>query len=226
MGKVEKESNYQDNTLDYEENYHSQRHKDHFDDIYYQARADVALKKFFNTIDLNSKILDFGCGLGQNILKLPNAYGYDISKYCIDFCKKKGIHSTNNLDEYDDESFDIVFSSHVLEHHPYPKKMLLDIHRKLKLKKDLILVIPFERHGKAKFDMDLNQHLYNWNFQNINNLLITSGFKIKSNRYIRGAGYKKLLFLRKLNFQIYYLGTIILSYLAGIKEMMIIAEKK
>lgn len=224
MGNIESNDNLM-TKVDYEENYHSQRHKDHFNENYYMARAKIALFKFFKRVDTKSRILDYGCGLGQNIYHLPNAFGYDISQYCIDFCRSKGIKVTRNIDDYENESFDLVFSSHVLEHHPNPKNMIAEMYQKLKPKHDLILVIPFERHGKAQFELDLNQHLYNWNFQNINNLLITSGFKIKTNKYIRGAGYSKLLKLRDFNFQLYYRSTILLSYLAGIKEMMIVAQK-
>lgn len=80
----------------------------------------------------------------------------------------------------------MVFSAHVLEHHPHPKAMLESINSKLKKDHTLVLVIPHERHGKGKFEYDLNQHLHTWNFQAINNLLITTGFKIQENRYIRG----------------------------------------
>jgi SAM-dependent methyltransferase len=170
-------------------------------------------------------LLDFGCGLGQNIMNMPNAQGYDISEFGIEFCRKKGINATNDLDSIPNEAFDVVFSAHVLEHHPHPKTMLEDINKKLKKGKTLVLVIPHERHGKGKFEYDLNQHLYTWNFQAINNLLITTGFKIKKNKYVRGAGYFRLLPLAKINFGLYRFATNLLSRLAGIKEIMVIAEK-
>ena len=98
-------------------------------------------------------------------------------------------------------------------------------HGKLKKGKTLVLVIPFERHGMGKKEYDLNQHLFTWNFQAINNLLLTTGFEILENRYIYGAGYFKLLPLAKMNFGLYRTATNVASRLAGIKEMMIIARK-
>ena len=151
--------------------------------------------------------------------------GYDISKFGIEFCRKKGITATNELDEVPAESFDVVLSAHVLEHHPHPKSMLEDIHSKMKKESQLILVIPFERHGKGQFKLDLNQHLYMWNFQTINNLLMTTGFEIRENKYIRGAGYNKLLPLAKINFGIYHRATNALSRIMGIKEIMVVATK-
>jgi SAM-dependent methyltransferase len=214
------------NKVDYESWYHSTRHSNHFNDEYYNARAKIAVKKFFEGIDLNSRILDFGCGLGQNIYYLPNAVGYDISEFGVEFCRKKGINATTKLDDIENESFDVVFSSHVLEHHPHPKQMLEEMYQKLKPGHKLVLVIPFERHGKAQFQFDLNQHLYTWNFQAINNLLLTVGFKIEENKYIRGAGYHRLLPLaKKFGFPFYRFATNFASRAAGIKEMMIVARK-
>lgn len=213
------------NKVDYEEWYHTERHNTHFNDDYYNARAEIALKKFFSGIDSSKRVLDFGCGLGQNIYRLPNAMGYDISKFGVEFCRKKGINATNNLADVPDEGFDIVVSTHVLEHHPNPTEMLGNIYSKLKKGGTLILVIPHEVHGKAKYTLDLNQHIFGWNFQNINNLLITTGFDVKNNKYLRGAGYNKLLKLAKINFNIYRLATNTLSVVSGIKEMMVIAEK-
>lgn len=213
-------------SVDYESWYHSTRHNNHFNDNYYNARARIALKKFFSGIDKQSRLLDFGCGLGQNIYYLPNAEGYDISEFGIEFCRKKGIKATTDLKAIPNDAFDVVFSAHVLEHHPHPKTMLGDIQSKLKKGGTLLLVIPFERHGKGQMRFDLNQHLYIWNFQAINNLLLTAGFEVQQNKYIRGAGYNKLLPLAKINFGLYRFATNFVSRISGIKEMMIIARKK
>lgn len=211
----------------YEEWYHTQRHSTHFNDDYYNARARISLKKFFTDshTDINQKILDFGCGLGQNIFMVPNAMGYDISTYGVEFCQRKGINATNDLSKIADNSFDVVLSTHVLEHHPHPTTMLEQIYSKLKPTGKFILVIPYEKHGKAKLELDLNQHIFMWNFQNINNLLLTVGFKVHENKYIYGAGYNKLLPLAKKNFNLYRTATNLLSRIAGIKEIMVIATK-
>lgn len=212
--------------VDYEAGYHDKRHQNHTNDDYYNARSKIALKKFFSGIDINQKILDYGCGLGQNIYSLPNAQGFDISTHGVSFCQKKGIKATSNIHEIPDNEFDVVFTSHVLEHHPHPKQMIEEMHSKLKKGKQLILVIPHERHGKGKFELDLNQHLYNWNFQNINNLLIICGFEIIQNKYLRGAGYFKLLPMAKFNFELYRWCTNLISRVFGIKEIMVVARKK
>jgi SAM-dependent methyltransferase len=211
--------------VDYEEWYHTERHGTHFNDDYYNARAEIAVKKFFSGVDSQASLLDFGCGLGQNIYKMPNAKGYDISEFGVEFCRRKGINATTHLEDIANDAFDVVFSAHVLEHHPHPKTMLEDVFSKLKKGGKFILVIPHERHGKAQFQFDLNQHLYTWNFQAINNLLLTTGFEILENKYVRGAGYNKILPLAKMNFGLYRSATNLLSRMAGIKEMMIVTRK-
>jgi SAM-dependent methyltransferase len=215
----------QKHEVDYEEWYHSTRHSNHFNDDYYEARAKIAVKKFFAGISKDAKILDYGCGLGQNILFMPNATGFDISEFGIQFCRDKGINATNRLEELPDEGYDLVFTAHVLEHHPHPKTMIEDMRRKLKKGQQLMIVIPYETHGKAGYELDLNQHLFSWNFRTLNNLLLTSGFEINENRYIRGAGYFRLLPLAKINFGLYRAATNIVSRLAGIREIMVVATK-
>lgn len=226
MAEAVAENIEEKNVLDYESGYHETRHPNHSNDEYYNARAKIALNKFFGDIDIKKRILDYGCGLGQNIFYLPNAVGYDISEYGVEQCRNKGINATTKLEEIPDKEFDYVFSSHVLEHHPHPKEMIGEMREKLKPGNDLLLVIPFERHGKAKFELDLNQHLHNWNFQNINNLLITCGFEIQQNKYLYGAGYNRLLPLSRLSFGLYRFATHLISRVFGIKEMMIVAKKK
>jgi len=46
--------------VDYESGYHSKRHATHFNKKYYEARAKIAVKKFFSGVGENESILDFG----------------------------------------------------------------------------------------------------------------------------------------------------------------------
>ena len=84
----------------YEEEYHLNRHSNLYNDSeYYFARARIALRLFFKGIKKSSKILEYGCGLGQNIclMKNINAIGYDTSKFALEFCKKKGERTVSKL---------------------------------------------------------------------------------------------------------------------------------
>ena len=212
---------------EYETEYHKKLHGHLYSNKkYYNLKAKLALSKYFKGIPKDKKILEYGCGLGQNIYLLQNAIGYDISEFSLDFARKKGIKVTNDIKVIKDESCDIVFSAHVLEHLENPLETLKLMQKKLKKGGKLILVLPVEKHGKANFKLDDSQHLYCWNFRTINNLLINAGFQPIKNSYFGGAGYGKLLSISKINLNLYVLLTRFISFLYNAKEMKIIAIKK
>ena len=74
--------------------------------------------------DIESKVLDVGCGSGQIIRGLTNngfsnVKGLDISKEAVDYCQKEGF-SVDCVDfaDYHGEAVDIIIMSHILEHFP------------------------------------------------------------------------------------------------------------
>lgn len=214
---------------DYGKSYHSKSH--HFmleNEEYYQARAKISYRKYFSDLDTNKLILEYGVGLGQNIAALPNAYGYDISMFALKQCSRRGLKVFNKKKPR--PVFDIVFSRHMLEHSKNPIKELKLMRKWLKPNGTLRLVLPIERQkmplfSKISLELSQNQHLYGWNYQTINNLLINSGFKPIENKILRGTGYKKLLFLSK-SIPLYHLVTRVAAIWSGSKEMMITAVKE
>jgi SAM-dependent methyltransferase len=162
---------------------------------------------------------------------LPNAVGYDISKFALKFAKKKGIKTTNNIKEIKNK-FDIILCSHVLEHVKDPYKTLKILRSKLKAGGKLILILPVERHGKASFDLDINQHLYCWNFRTINNLLTVANFRVIENSYLYSVTSSKLanllysiLPITKTSLILYDFLCELVSMILGGKEMKIVAVK-
>jgi ubiquinone/menaquinone biosynthesis C-methylase UbiE len=212
--------------IGYEKEYHELKHEHLYSNkYYYLIRSKLALLKYFKGIK-NEKVLEFGCGLGQNIFLIKNSVGYDVSDFAVNFCKNKGIIATKNLDELKDNSFDIVFSCHVLEHLENPQESIKLMTKKLKKGGKLIIIIPVEKTRKHSLKIDENQHVYCWTFQTINNLLIKSGLKPIENKYFRGSGYKKLLLFSRINLKLYIFLTRIVAFLKGSKEMKIVAIKE
>ena len=210
----------------YEQEYHLKKHNYLYNDVYYyNIRAKLALLRYFRDIPKDFKILEFGCGLGQNISLMPNAVGYDISKFALNFCKKKGIEVTNNIKSIKNDSIDVVFSCHVLEHLEAPFDSIELMRKKLKKGGKLILILPVEKYKKVSFEIDSNQHLYSWNFRTINNLLIKQGFKPIENKYLWAAGYKKLLLFSRINFNLYNFLTKLTGVFFNTREMKIVAVK-
>ena len=212
------------------ENYNSEYYKSIygraiFDDEHYNLKAKIAIKKYFKNVPTDINILDFGCGLGYNTYYFPNSTGFDISEFSIDFCKQKGKKTIKSLDEAKNESFDVIFSSHTLEHVESPFETLKLLYKKLRPGGKLILVLPVEKFGKSDFKPDSNQHLFLWNFRTINNLLIRSGFQILENSYRRGYGYDKFHSIAKINFKLFETFTTLTSIIYGVKELFIVAKK-
>ncbi|MBS3151727.1 class I SAM-dependent methyltransferase [Candidatus Woesearchaeota archaeon] len=209
---------------EYEEEYHCIIHKHLLqDERYYSFRAKHADKTYWKY--LHGKVLEFGCGLGQNIyLKKERAIGLDISNFCKKECEKKGINIIQDSKKFKDNSFDSVLACHVLEHMENPSEILREFYRILKDNGKLVLILPVSCHNRPykNWKTDKSKHLFQWNFAAINELLYFIGFKIKLNMFNYAYGYS--LFY-KLPFSVgnYLLQTA--GFLRNRKEMLIVAEK-
>ncbi len=122
--------------------------------------------KEFSTKDLSElKILDFGCGKGARVLKFIelnlDAFGVDINNNfwsedkLKDVCKL--IPSNNYKIPFNDNFFDFVISSSVMEHVSNHEKVFLEIYRVLKPGGYAIhnfpskYFLPFEPHMNIPF---------------------------------------------------------------------------
>lgn len=211
----------------YEREYHLNRHNHMYKDSeYYFIRSKVAQKLFFKGIRRNSKILEYGCGLGQNIFLLNNAIGYDVSKFALDFCRKKGNRVVDNLKELKRYGkFDIVLACEVLEHLENPLEALNEMNKQLKEGGKLILVLPIEKE-RIPMTLDVNQHLFSWNPQTITNLLLRAGFYPIYYEIIRTTGFNKLLPFSRISFGLYFFLIKVGAIISGSKHMKIIAIKR
>lgn len=93
----------------------------HIHDIKYLKKI---LSKY---IPFHSKILDVGCGIGENLqlmqtLGYTSVYGVDVSELMVAISSKKGFNAVcvNNIAELP-PSFDVLLFSHVLEHINFPE---------------------------------------------------------------------------------------------------------
>ena len=85
--------------------------------------------RYFNILGAGegSRVLDFGANWGYFAFQLKTA-GYDVEAYEISqkraaYGKKIGVDIITDFDEVSD-GFDVVFSSHVIEHVPNPQSIL------------------------------------------------------------------------------------------------------
>ena len=102
-----------------------------------------------NTEIRNLKILDVGCGTGENIKFLSqfgDVTGVDISKRAIEFCKKRGLGNVQlgraeNL-PFEDNSLELVTMLDLLEHIKDDLPALKEARRVLKPGRTLLVTVP------------------------------------------------------------------------------------
>lgn len=205
----------------YEEKYHEEVHGNLLKkDRYYLFRAKLSKKIYWKY--LKGRVLEFGCGLGQNIfLEKESSMGVDISEFCIRECEKRGIKVFKDIKKVK-EKFDGVLCVHVLEHMNNPDQVLKDFHKVLKDNGILVLVLPEPVKNKEENDFEPNiaKHLFAWNFNSINELLTENKFKVLLNKFNYGYGYSK--------FYKYSFGEFLVKLAGKIRrkrEMIIVARK-
>ncbi len=147
-------------------------------------------------VNKQSKILDIGCGFGQFLSKLKEEefsclHGIDISNEAIEECRKKGLQVTqiNNICDFivpEDEKFDFIVMSHVLEH--IEKDKIIDTLKHIKqnlLAKNgaFVLMVPNAQSYTGTY----------WRYEDFTHtILFTSG----SCMYVlKAAGFDSISFL-------------------------------
>jgi len=141
------------------------------------------------------KILDYGCGFGQNIIAMKkegylNVYGVDIEKNAIDYCLTKKMNvkelDLNDLKNPFNIKFDFILLSHVIEH--IPKNEIVSVLAFIKkeflaLNGKLLIAVP-----NAQSNTDCYWAYEDWT----HTTLFTSG----SIYYVlKAAGFKTIEFL-------------------------------
>jgi len=137
-----------------------------------------------NRIPRDVKVLDFGCGLGQISAALPDVAYFDISEYAIEWLKSKGRVVFQIEDRIPEHHFDMVLSSHSLEHSLTPYKDLQKFRKYVNHGGHLLLVLPVETRYEKAYSEDNDRHMQTWTFQNLTNMLFASGWKPVLQRHI------------------------------------------
>lgn len=122
-------------------------------------------------------VLDYGCGLGQVTAAFENCQYFDVAEFSRAFLVRKGKKFYSNSNEIPLGQFDVVVSSHSLEHTPDPYEQLKRFRGLTRASGTLVLILPIERDLRRHLKVDNNNHLFAWTFQTISNLLLASGWK-------------------------------------------------
>lgn len=113
---------------------------------FYIIRKKLHEKIMIKSSYLSGKLLDFGCGRKpyENIFDVEEYTGLDIQESGHDHTNEQiDVYYDGETIPFDDNTFDSIFSSEVLEHVFNPEQILSEIFRVLKPGGHILLTVPF-----------------------------------------------------------------------------------
>lgn len=140
------------------------------------------------------KVLDLGCANGNYLMFLKNLgfhdlYGIEINEQCVRQAHELGLTQVQQgkLTElnYQENFFDYIHMSMVLEHSHHPKALLENVFKLLKPNGQLILSVPnihgFEAKvfGRYFYGLQVPEHLHHFHSKTITTILKNTGFQIE-----------------------------------------------
>jgi SAM-dependent methyltransferase len=171
---------------DYEIKYHMLEDK-HW---WFEARRDMIVRLLKND-DKSVKILEVGCSGGVLIgvlrrIGYKNVLGVDISEDAIDLCKRKNMSDVFVMDatklKFENEQFDIVITSDLLEHIKDEEMAISEWHRILKPGGKLIVFVPAFGFLWSKHD-EANQHYRRYSKAQLVGILERAHFELDRSSY-------------------------------------------
>ncbi len=161
----------------------------------YDIIRNISIKSKLKTIKkYNEKgvLLDLGCGLGYFLKgvkddKVFQAKGIDISEEARNYVKSAfniEVDSEAEINNYNDQSIDVVTQWHVLEHVYDLEKRMHDLKRILSKDGTLFIAVPNSNSFDASYykqywdGYDVPRHIHHFNRESISLLLNKYGFEI------------------------------------------------
>lgn len=106
-------------------------------------------KRILEIIGSNKEVLEVGCGVGILLKQIRNnknkATGIDISSFAVSLLEKEGMRGIQSVlpnIPLEDNSFDIVVGTEILEHMDDDKELLMQCNRVCKNGGKIIFVVP------------------------------------------------------------------------------------
>ncbi|MBV5312535.1 MAG: class I SAM-dependent methyltransferase [Prolixibacteraceae bacterium] len=170
-------------TIDYKsDQYHKDRHPEFLkSETLTKAWSEFAFNEYFKG-EIKKDILEFGGGLGHNLIYLANKsdiWMIEPSDLGRKYAEKFGIKTASSIPDLklsNSGKYDIILCRHVLEHVDNPLQVLLDLKSLLKPDGELILVLPVETKAKPVRN-EIDFHQFCWTPRTAINLLKNAEFE-------------------------------------------------
>lgn len=166
------------------------------------AKIEIKEKSNSNSEEKVINYLDFGCGGGFHLEKIrlrhPKwvLYGLDNNQFACETARQKGFQifcgDILKLNLPSNFAFDVVNMSHVIEHLPNPKEVLIKINQIMKPNAVLIISTPNFDSWAAKifrkywYALDSPRHLFLFSYKTLSRLLSDANFIIEKCEYDKG----------------------------------------
>ncbi len=154
----------------------------------------IQARIFYIPFKKNGALLDVGCGSGASMVNMQKmgwkVVGVEPDPQAVSNARNKGVEVYQGdlySQKFPDNSFDAILLSHVIEHVPFPDKLIKECHRILKDGGTLLAITPnaasrgSRYFGKNWRGLETPQHLQIFTPQSLALLAKNAGFKnIKS----------------------------------------------
>jgi len=159
----------------------------HYDEKYFSWQKRIGifgsranLFKFSPFVTADKVVVEFGCGGGYLLARLPAKakIGIEINPSAVAEAERQGIKCVSQIALVGDEIADVIISNSTLEHIEQPLDELRRLLPKLKPGGIIIFSVPCESSDWAYAPSDINQHLYTYSPMSLGNLFATAGFVV------------------------------------------------
>jgi SAM-dependent methyltransferase len=141
-------------------------------------------EKFQPFVRSEDVVFELGVGSGWNLghLVCSRKIGCDPAEFLAERLSALGIEFFSDVAKVPSQVADVAICHQTLEHIASPAEALAQLARLLRPSGRLVLHVPWERERRyAQYRSDEpNHHLYNWNSQNLGNLLEVLGFEVQT----------------------------------------------
>lgn len=210
--------------------------KNHYGKDYYQWQKKsgelgvaIDLWQYKKFIKPDCTVLDFGCGGGYILEKLPGKekYGIDINPVARREAARRGIKIYEDINALPKNlKFDVIISHHTLEHLENPAEILRKLKLKLKPHGISVHVVPINdwRNDKRYDPDDINKHLYTWTPLLLGNLFVHCGYKVERIDILTHAWLPLSKYMLKiLPGFLYHFGCVVWSFITRNRQIRIVS---